>query len=427
MISAVLIGLFLLALVAGLPLAVGLGVASVAVLALAGFDQLAVPTNIYAGIAKYPLLAIPMFILAGMIFERSGVAERLVRFVTAIVGEWTGSLAVVAILVSMLLGGISGSGPADAAAVAAVMLPSMIQRGYPRGFSAGLIAASGSTAIVIPPSVAFIIYSVMVPAATVPALFAAGLFPGLIAAACLLVPAIVISRRHGYGRNFKAERPPLLRSLVDAVWGLLAPVIILGGLRAGIFTPTEAAVVAVAYGVFVGMVIYRSISFKSLFRLFVEAGELSAVVLMIIGIASVFAWAGNTLGVFDGAAKALVEMHSSEWLMLLSINLLLLVAGMFLDAVSIFLILLPLLVPIATAMGWDLVWFGVMMTINLAIGQFTPPMAISLMITSRIAGVGMQETFRTVIWLMIAMLSGLAIMIAFPQIALWLPGRLGYL
>src|SRR5690606_4500663 len=166
MIGATLIGLFLLALIAGLPLAVALGVASVAVLAMAGFDQLAVPTNIYAGIAKYPLLAIPMFILAGMIFERSGVAVRLVRFVTAIVGEWTGSLAVVAVLVSMLLGGISGSGPADAAAVAAVMLPSMIKRGYPKGFSAGLIAASGSTAIVIPPSVAFIVYSVMVPAAT---------------------------------------------------------------------------------------------------------------------------------------------------------------------------------------------------------------------------------------------------------------------
>ena len=425
--TAVLIGLFLVALVAGLPLAVGFGIASVAVLFLAGFDQLAVPTNIYAGIAKYPLLAIPMFILAGMIFERSGVAERLVRFVTAIVGEWTGSLAVVAVLVSMLLGGISGSGPADAAAVATVMLPSMVQRGYSRGFSAGLIAASGSTAIVIPPSVAFILYSVMVPAATVPALFAAGLFPGLLAAACLLIPAILISRRHGFGRNFKAERPPLLRSLVDAVWGLLAPVIILGGLRAGIFTPTESAVVAVAYGIFVGMVIYRTISFKALFRLFVEAGELSAVVLMIIGVASVFAWAGNTLGVFDGAAKALVEMHPNEWFMLLSINVLLLVAGMFLDAVSIFLILLPLLVPIANAMGWDLVWFGVMMTINLAIGQFTPPMAISLMITSRIAGVGMQETFRTVIWLMVAMLCGLALMIIFPQIALWLPGRLGYL
>ena len=427
MIGSVLIGLFLLALVAGMPLATGLGVASIAVLAMAGFDQLAVPTNIYAGIAKYPLLAIPMFILAGMIFERSGVAIRLVRFVTAMVGEWTGSLAVVAVLVSMLLGGISGSGPADAAAVAAVMLPSMIARGYPKGFSAGLIAASGSTAIVIPPSVAFIVYSVMVPAATVPALFAAGLFPGMVAALCLLVPAIVISRKYGFGRDYKAERPPLGKSFIDAIWGLLAPVIILGGLRTGIFTPTEAAVVAVAYGIFVGMVVYRSISFRGLFRILVEAGELSAVVLMIIGIASVFAWAGNTLGIFDAAAKALVGLHSSEWLMLLSINLLLLAAGMFLDAISIFLILLPLLVPIAIAMGWDLVWFGVMMTINLAIGQFTPPMAISLMITSRIAGIGMEETFKWVVWLVLAMGAGLALMIVFPQLALWLPGRLGYL
>lgn len=427
MIGATLVCLVLLALVAGLPLAVGLGVASIAVLAMAGFDQLAVPTNIYAGIAKYPLLAIPMFILAGMIFERSGVALRLVRFVTAMVGEWTGSLAVVAVLVSMLLGGISGSGPADAAAVAAVMLPSMIKRGYSKGFSAGLIAAAGSTAIVIPPSVAFIVYSVLVPAATVPALFAAGLFPGLVAALCLLIPAVLISRKHGFGRNYKAERPPFLKSLVDAVWGLLAPVIILGGLRAGIFTPTEAAVVAVAYGVFVGMVLYRSIGVKDLFRLLIDAGELSAVVLMIIGVASVFAWAGNTLGIFDAAAKALVDMHPSEWVMLLSVNLLLLVAGMFLDAVSIFLILLPLLVPIAQAMGWDLVWFGVMMTINLAIGQFTPPMAISLMITSRIAGIGMEETFRWVIWLVLAMGMGLTAMIVFPQLALWLPERLGYL
>jgi len=267
----------------------------------------------------------------------------------------------------------------------------------------------------------------MVPAATVPALFAAGLFPGIIAALCLLVPAVIISRKHGFGRDHQAARPPLGRTFIDAIWGLLAPVIILGGLRTGIFTPTEAAVVAVAYGIFVGMVIYRSIGPKDLFRLLVDAGELSAVVLMIIGIASVFAWAGNTLGIFDAAAKALVDLNPGHWGMLLSVNVLLLVAGMFLDAISIFLILLPLLVPIALAMGWDLVWFGVMMTINLAIGQFTPPMALSLMITSRIAGIGMEETFRWVIWLVLAMLGGLALMVVFPQIALWLPGRLGYL
>lgn len=245
------------------------------------------------------------------------------------------------------------------------------------------------------------------------------------AALMLLIPAIVISRRHGFSRDRKAVRPPLGRSLVDAIWGLLAPVIILGGLRTGLFTPTEAAVVAVAYGIFVGMVIYRTITPRSLFRLLVDAGELSAVLMMIIGIASVFAWAGNTLGIFDAVAQALVGLHANEWLMLLSVNLLLLVAGMFLDAISVFLILLPLLV--AVAMGWDLVWFGVMMTINLAIGQFTPPMAPSLMITARIAGIGMDETFRWVVWLVVAMLGGLALMIVFPQLALWLPGRLGYL
>lgn len=424
--GVVLIGLFLLTLAAGVPLAVGLGLASVAVLALAGFGQLAVPTNIYAGIAKYPLLAIPMFVLAGMIFERSGVALRLVRFMTAIVGEWTGSLAVVAVLVSMLLGGISGSGPADAAAVASVLVPSMVARGYPRGFSAGLIAAAGSTAIVIPPSVAFIVYSVMVPAATVPALFAAGLLPGIVAALCLLVPAIAFSRRHGFGRDHEAARPPFLKSFADAIWGLLAPVIVLGGLRAGLFTPTEAAVVAVAYGIFVGMVVYRTITPRALFRLLVDAGELSAVLMMVIGLASVFAWAGNTLGIFDAAAQALVDLNPGHWGMLLAVNLLLLVAGMFLDAISIFLILLPLLVPIALAMGWDLVWFGVMMTINLAIGQFTPPMALSLMITSRVAGIRMEETFRWVIWLVLAMGVGLAAMVVFPELALWLPRRLGY-
>jgi len=328
--------------------------------------------------------------------------------------------------VSMLLGGISGSGPADAAAVAAVLVPSMAARGYPRGFSAGLIAAAGSTAIIIPPSIAFIVYSVMVPAATVPALFAAGMIPGIVCALFLLVPAILVSRRHGFGRHHTAARPPFLKSLADASWGLLAPVIILGGLRAGIFTPTEAAVVAVAYGIFVGMVIYRTITPRTLFRLFIDAGELSAVLMMIIGIAAVFAWVGNTLGIFDAVARALVDLSPGQWGMLLAVNLLLLLAGMFLDAISIFLILLPLLVPIAMAMGWDLVWFGVMMTINLAIGQFTPPMALSLMITSSIAGIRMEETFGWVIWLVLAMAAALATMIAFPELALWLPRRLGY-
>ncbi len=417
---------FVLPLAAGVPLAVAMGLAGGALIAAADLGLLAVPTNAYAGIAKYPLLAIPMFILAGMIFERSGVALRLVRFIAAMVGDWPGSLALVAVLVSMLLGGISGSGPADAAAVAAVMIPAMLRRGYPVSFSAGLIAAAGSTAIVIPPSVAFIVYSVLVPQATVPALFAAGLIPGILAALSLLAPALWLSRRHGWGAGSTEPRPPFWRSLREAVWGLAAPVIILGGLRSGLFTPTEAAVVAVAYGLFVGTLVYRTLKWRDIHAIFAEAAEISAVVLMIIGLASVFAWAGNTLGVFDGIARAIVALGERPALVLLAINAILLAAGLFLDAVSIYLILLPVLIPIAQAMGWDLVWFGVMMTINLAIGQFTPPMALSLMITARIGGVSLESTVRWVIWMVLAMLGALALVVVFPELALWLPRRLGY-
>lgn len=430
--TLILLAAFLVLLFLGVPLAVALGLAGTLLIGLEGLGLLAVPTNVYAGIAKYPLLAIPMFILAGLIFERSGVALRLVRFIAALVGEWPGSLAVVAVLVCALLGGISGSGPADAAAVAAVLIPTMWKHGYPKPFSAALIAATGSMAIVIPPSVAFIIYSVLVPGATVPALFAAGLLPGLLTSLALLAPAVWLSRRQGFGTLTPGHSPTgrgelLWASFREAIWGLLAPVVILGGMRTGLFTPSEAAVVAVFYGLLVGLAIYRTLRWGDIWRLLAEAGEISGVVLMIIGLASVFAWAGSTLGAFDTLARELAGLHAEGWVVLLLVNGLLLLAGMFLDAVSIYLILLPLLEPLARQLGWDLVWFGVVMTLNLAIGQATPPMAINLMVTARIAGVSMESTIRWVLWPLAAMLGALLLVMAFPELALWLPRHLGYL
>lgn len=437
--ALVLLAVFLLLLLLGIPLAVALGLSGALLIGLEGLGLLAVPTNVYAGIAKYPLLAIPMFILAGLIFERSGVALRLVRFISALVGEWRGSLAAVAVLVCALLGGISGSGPADAAAVATVLIPTMWKHGYPKPFSAALIAAAGSMAIVIPPSVAFILYSVLVPSATVPALFAAGLIPGLLASLALLAPAIWLSRRHGFGTALvaagvgangiaEANAPlSLWREFREAVWGLLAPVVILGGMRSGLFTPSEAAVVAVAYGLLVGLAIYRTLRWRDVAQLLAEAGEISGVVLMIIGLASVFAWAGSTLGAFDAIARQLATLHAESWVILLLVNGLLLVAGMFLDAVSVYLILLPLLEPLARHLGWDLVWFGVVMTLNLAIGQATPPMAINLMVTARIAGVSIESTIRWVLWPIAALLVALLLVMAFPELSLWLPRHLGYL
>ena len=413
-------------LVVGVPIAVALGLAATAVIFHAGLGIMAVPTNTYTGIAKYPLLAIPVFVLAGLIFERSGVAGRLVRLAMAIVGQRGGALGIVAVLVCMVMGGISGSGPADAAAVATVMTASMAKAGYPRAFTASIIAAAGSTAILIPPSIAFIVYSVLVPSASVPELFAAGLIPGLLAGLSLMVPIVLLSRRHGFGATVDEDRPRFWPSLLDAGWGLLAPVIILGGLRSGAFTPTEAAAVAVFYGLAVGIFVYRTIDLRGLYRLLVEAAEISAVVMMIVALASVFAWAGSTLGAFDQFAKALLGLGLGQWGVMALLMILLLFAGMFLDGVSIFLILLPILVPIAMSFGWDLVWFGVLITMNIAIGQFTPPVAVNLMVTCKIAGIPMESTIRWVLWMVLAMGTAMALVIAVPDLALWLPRTLGY-
>lgn len=427
MMDWLLFGLFFTLMLAGVPIAVAMGLAGVAVVAVADFGMLSLPTNVYTGIAKYPLLAIPVFVIAGLIFERAGVAAGIVRFVSAIVGQRRGSLAIVAILVAMIMGGISGSGPADSAAVGAVMLPSMIKAGYPRAFTASVIASAGSTGILIPPSIALIIYSLLVPAASVPALFAAGIIPGVLVGVALILMAWWLSVRNGFEAEVSESRPPFWQSLREAAWGLAAPVIILGGMRSGLFTPTEAAVVAVFYGIFVGTLINRQLGWNDIWKVFVEAAEISSVIMIIIALASVFAWASSTLSTFDRLAQTVLGSGLSETGMLLMIQGLLLVAGMFLDAISIYFIFLPLLVPIAMHFQWDLVWFGVIITMNLALGQFTPPMGVNLMVTSRMAGIGMDSTVRWVLWMVLAMGCAVLLVTFVPELALWLPRHLGYL
>jgi len=424
--SLALFAIFAVLMVAGVPVAVALGLAGAAVIAHADLGILAVPTNTYTGIAKYPLLAIPVFVLAGLLFERAGVAGRLVRFAIAVVGPRSGALGIVAVLVCMVMGGIAGSGPADAAAVATVMTASMTRAGYPPAFSASIIAAGASTAILIPPSIAFIVYSVLVPSASVPELFAAGVVPGLMCGVALILPIVLLSRRHGFGAAEAVERPGLWASFRDALWGLMAPVIILGGMRSGAFTPTEAAVVAVAYGLLVGVFVYRSLTWRGVYRVLVEAAEISAVVLLIVGLASVFAYAGSTLGAFDRLAAAILSLGLEGGGVLALIIVLLLLAGMVLDGVSIFLILLPVLIPVAIGFEWDLVWFGVILTIALAIGQFTPPVAVNLMVTCKIADVTIESTARWVVWMVAAMTGALVLVAVFPGLALWLPRALGY-
>ncbi len=425
--DAILFAVFLLLMFCGVPLAVTLGLAGTAVIALGGLGIMSVPTNVYTGIAKYPLLAIPVFVLAGLILDRSGVAGSIVRFASSIVGQRRGGLATVAVLVAMILGGISGSGPADSAAVGAVMVPSMLRAGYPKSFTAGLIAAAGSTDILIPPSSAFIVYSLLVPQASVPALFAAGMIPGILSGLTLIAVATWLSVRNNFEADYHEKRPPFWKSLKEAFWGLAAPVIILGGMRSGWFTPTEAAVVAAFYGLFVGVFINRTLHWRELVEALAESAEISAVILLVVALASVFAYASNTLGTFDRLAHGLVSTGMSEVMVLLGITALLLIAGMFLDAISIYFIFLPLLVPIANHFDWNLVWFGIVITMNLALGQFHPPLGVNLMVTCRLSGVSMESTIPWVIWMLIAMIGTMLLVTFVPEIALWLPRVLGYL
>ncbi|HEC30970.1 MAG TPA: TRAP transporter large permease, partial [Deltaproteobacteria bacterium] len=308
--GVILFGSFFLLMILGVPIAVSIGLSAIAVIWMADLGITIVSPNFYSGIAKFPLLAIPLFILAGFLFERCGISERLVVFADKLVGRREGALAIVAVAVCVFFGGISGSGPADAAAIGAILIPAMIAENYGGGFAAGLIAAGGSTAIIVPPSIALIIYGALTNT-SITTLFAAGIVPGFLAGLSLVIPAYLISRRKGYGKaRTDIDDITLWQAFRQAFFGLIAPGIILGGLYGGIFTPTEAAVVAVVYGVFLGFVVYKTLTLKLFYELLVDASVASAIVMIIVTLAGLFSWAANTLGTLDAIANYLIKLST---------------------------------------------------------------------------------------------------------------------
>ena len=416
--------LFLALLTLGVPVATSLGFTAVSLIWQYNLGIRGLSPNFYAGIAKFQLLALPFFILAGLILDRCGISKRLIRLVSLLVGPIPGGLAIVTIIVGMIFAGISGSGPADTAALGVILYPAMIAMTYDKGYTAALIAASGALAIVIPPSIAFILYGVIT-STSVPALFAAGVVPGIIAALLLIIPSYFIARKHGWKGERWGTPGEIWQAFKEAIWGLLAPAVVLAGIYGGIFTATEAAVVAVFYGLFVGLVVYRSLTLKALYEIFRDAVLSSAVVMFIVAFAGLFSWTGSTLGVMDKTSSYILSLSTNPTVILILINIMLLIAGMLMDAISIYYVFLPILIPIMAHFQWDPIWFGVVMTLNLAIGQITPPVAVNLYVIANIANLPLERISKGIIPFVFILIVALAITIAFPSLSTYLPSVFG--
>ena len=411
---------FLCPLLIKIPIAVALGGASFIVAWNWGLGFPMVSYNFFAGIAKFQLLAIPFFILAGVIMEKAGIAERIITFIKEVVGDVTGGLAIATVAVATFWGAVSGSGPATVAAIGLILIPGMVQGGYDKPFATAVVSVSSGLAIVIPPSIAFIVYGDLAQV-SVGALFAAGVIPGILVALCIAVAVYLHSRKKGYRGEPRGGMADLWRAFKDALWALFTPVVILGGIYGGVFTPTEAAAVAVFYGLFVGIFVYHTITFRVLYEILSSTVVGTAVVMIVVTCAGLYSWVGAAVGLIDKAAGVLLSISADPRIVLLMINIILLIAGMLLDAISIFYVFLPILLPIMAHFGWNPIWFGVMMTVNLAIGQVTPPVAVNLYVGANISGLTMEQIAKPAIPLIIAAMIALVFITVFPGITTFLP------
>ncbi|WP_244437447.1 TRAP transporter large permease [Aliihoeflea sp. 2WW] len=413
------------------PVAFALGLSAIYAMWVLGFGLDLVGDLIATGIAKFSLLAIPFFILAGTLMGSLGIAERMIRFFRVLIGGLPGGMGVVGTVVCLFWGAVSGSGPASVAAIGPLIIKGMHEDGYSRSFAAGLVCTGAALSIVIPPSIGLVIYGVIAET-SISQLFIAAIIPGLFLGVLMLatLPFAKKSSPAAGSPSVEALMPMpdaglpygkrLWRSFIDSFWGLVTPVVILGGIYSGAFTPTEAAIVATVYAVLVGGLAYRTLTITRLYEATVAASASSAVVMLVVAYASLFGWVVTVDDLVGQYSSALLGLSDNQWVILAVIMLILLIAGMFMDAITIMFIALPIFLPVSRELGWDPVWFGVLVMVNLAIGLFTPPVGINLYVAANITKLPLERIAYGALPFLLTCTIGLAIIAAFPQMSQFL-------
>lgn len=394
--SLVLFGVFLLCLVIGVPVAFSIGLAAVAVLFVGDVDRLVVVQRMFAASDSFSLIAIPFFIFAGDLLASGAISKRLVAFAESLVGSIRGGLSIVSVVAGMFFAAISGSGAATTAAVGATLIPELKDRGYNPESSAALIASAGTIGVVIPPSVPMVLYAV-VAEQSVTRLFQNGFLPGVLMGLMLIVISLWQAYKFDYPKGTPFSFSNVWATLKRSIWGLLMPLIILGGIFSGYFTPSEAAVIAVVYALIVSAFVYKDLTLQSLYKIMVGSVKTSAIIMIIIGCSGVFGWVLANWKIPETIATAVLSVSSNKFVILFLVSVIVLIAGVFMETSSAVIILTPVFLPLMKALGVDLIHFGILFTVGIAIGMITPPVAINLFVASSITGMPIERIAKAVL------------------------------